>query len=84
MSPEIVELIKALARENGLTYTETEKIFYSQFKFVAHVIREDKDKTERRSVRLRKFGTFQFVPRIAEIMNEKHGKRQNAEKATKD
>lgn len=72
------ETIRELAKDNKLTYSEVERIFYSQFGFVAHIIKEDKDKEDRRSIKIPGFGSFIFSKRRAEILT-KEKKRKDGE-----
>jgi len=60
--------IKALAMKYKLTQSQINDIFYSQFKHTAKVISEDSKKEikDRRSVKIKGLGTFEFNKRKAE------------------
>ena len=70
---DLKEEIKDLAIKHNLTQSEVKKIFYSQFKFVAHIMSNDynnKPINERRSIKLRGFGTFEFSKYRAERLTK--------------
>lgn len=74
--------IKELAIKYKLTQSEIIDIFYSQFKFAAKVMSEDsfKDLNERRSVKIKGIGTFEYNERkarkITEIKNSEICKKE--------
>jgi hypothetical protein len=69
MEKGVHELIKQEATARNRNYTEIEEIFYSQFRFVAHIIREDSEKDHRRSVKLPSFGSFLFSPKAKKVLD---------------
>ena len=73
---------KEMALKYGLTQSEVMDVFYSQFKFAANVISQDssKDFKDRRSVKIKGLGTFEFnekkAKKITHIKKEKN-EREN-------
>jgi len=73
--------IKELAIQYKLTQSEIIDIFYSQFKYVAKVMSEDsfKNLNERRSVKIKGIGTFEYNERkarkITEIKNKEDARK---------
>lgn len=60
MAKNIHELIKQESQNRQRNYVDISDIYYSQFRFVAHIIKEDVEKDHRRSVKLPSFGSFLF------------------------
>lgn len=71
---DLTEEIKQLAIKYNLTQSEIKKIWSSQFKYTAHVMSLDfnsKEINERRSIKLKGFGTFAFSKYKAENLTKK-------------
>lgn len=84
MSKDVHELIKQEAQARNRNYTEIEEIFYSQFRFVAHVIREDQTKEVRRSVKLPSFGSFLFSAKAKKVLDKLKKLKDEREKKSHD
>ena len=82
--------IKELALKYGLTQSEVIDVFYSQFKYVADVISKDSDKdfSERRSIKIRGLGTFQYnekkAKKLTHIKKEKNERENMVETSSQD
>lgn len=86
---EIKNEIKQLAIKHNLTQSEVKRIWQSQFKFTAHVMSLDynnKEIDERRSIKLRGFGTFEFskyrAERLTKLKKLKNERERNLGKKT--
>lgn len=64
--------IKELALTYKLTQSQINDIFYSQFKHAAKVMSLDSIKSieERRSIKIKGLGTFEFRPKKAKILTK--------------
>lgn len=64
--------IKELAKEHNLTQSQIIDIFYSQFRYVSKTMCGDqkKDFTERRSIKIKGIGTFDYKIKKAEIITK--------------
>lgn len=62
MNEFLDEKIKEIALEYKLTQSQVKEIFYSQFKYLIDIMKEDSEKpvNEKRQIKLRGFGTFAF------------------------
>ena len=81
---EVKNEIKQLAIKHNLTQSEIKKIWQSQFKYVTHIISLDyntKKINERRSIKLRGFGTFEFskyrAERLTKLKQLKNDRQRN-------
>jgi len=76
--------IKQLAIKHNLTQSEIKKIWQSQFKFTSYIMSLDynnKKIEERRNIKLRGFGTFEFskyrAKKITDLKQLKDDRQRN-------
>jgi hypothetical protein len=82
--------IKELALKHKLTQSQVIDIFYSQFKHAAKIMSEDsyKDPNERRSIKFKGLGTFEYNKYkaiiVTKIKQEKDARENMAESLTEN
>jgi hypothetical protein len=65
------EFVK-LARKHNLTVAQVKKIYSHQFKLIMDAVRQDYNKPieQRRSIKVRGLGTFEFNPYLAQKLEQ--------------